>query len=380
MTDAKTELSATQHKAPQMHRTASQDFSDSPSSDYDDLSVQPSSGEEELRFIRNFHDIFLSIGLSLFAAGLGIFSFLMATKLVGFDFDGDLEGNARQAIAIVGVVSLVNAAIMWGVGEIFARSRRLFLPAIVILLSFVSFVTAGVVLLYLSQFGNDLDNFDTALNSLTTIPLVAMVTLTFATLAYYARMKLPFAMGAGGVGLTGVVVSTVLFLNPDLVTNHYWTWLFLSGVFLFFLGIYFDSRDPARRTRLSDNGFWLHFFAAPMIFYAILGGVIGGFSNTGTLPALITLVTVVIFAMISLIINRRALLVSGLLSAAGAIGYLVSSVGMDGLWTAGLTLLLLGAAMVLLGGGWKTVRRLLISPFPKSGWIARIVPPETIID
>jgi hypothetical protein len=41
-----------------------------------------------------------------------------------------------------------------------------------------------------------------------------------------------------------------------------------------------------------------------------------------------------------------------------------------------LTLLLLGGAMVLLGGAWHAVRRVLVAPFPKRGLVARIIPPE----
>ncbi len=32
--------------------------------------------------------------------------------------------------------------------------------------------------------------------------------------------------------------------------------------------------------------------------------------------------------------------------------------------------------MVLLGGGWHSLRRVVVAAFPKSGPIARIVPPE----
>ena len=32
----------------------------------------PTGGEEDLRFIRNFHDVFLAIGIVLFAAGMAI--------------------------------------------------------------------------------------------------------------------------------------------------------------------------------------------------------------------------------------------------------------------------------------------------------------------
>ena len=76
------------------------------------------------------------------------------------------------------------------------------------------------------------------------------------------------------------------------------------------------------------------------------------------------------------LINRRALLVAGLLYALIAAGYLISKVGLSGGWTAAVTLLVMGGAMVLLGGGWHALRRVVVAPFPKTGPIARIIPPE----
>ncbi len=352
--------------------------------DYADRSASPSpAGEEELRFIRNFHDVFLSIGLGLFAVGLGIFSTLMIGQLTGIQIDeGNIGKSVKGALMIGGTVYAVNAAVIWGIGEVFARTRKLFLPAIVILVAFTVFVVLSVSAFYGASFGEVPDSFDDVADSARLYPLVVSIAATFAILAYYVRMKLPFAMGVGAASLAGVVVSIAIYSNPSLVLNNIWAWVFGAGLFLFILGIYFDARDPERRTRISDNGFWLHFFAAPLMFTAITRMVAGdgAYSSDATFPAVATLLIVVVFAVISLLINRRALLVAGLLSAGVAIGVLVNNVGMDGAWTAGLTLLLLGGAMVLLGGGWKTVRRILIAPFPKTGWIARVIPPETIID
>ncbi|MEL6506135.1 MAG: hypothetical protein AAFR29_00750 [Pseudomonadota bacterium] len=340
------------------------------------------SGEEELRFIRNFHDVFLSIGLGIFAAGLGLFSILMITNLAGIDFGEGIERGLRQPLIIGGIVFLVDAAVMWAVGEIFARSRRLFLPAIVILLTFIGFLLAGVALLYLGFVGDIGDNISEWINNAKVFPLTLAATATLGIFVYYVRMKLPFAMGLAGASMAGLVVATAIFIEPGLVLNNYWLWVLGSGVFLFLLGVYFDARDPERRTRISDNGFWLHFFAAPLMFWSITNMVAGGgaFSSNDTFPAAATLLIVIVFAVISLLINRRALLVAGLLSAAAAIGVLFSSTGLDGAWSIAVTLLILGGAMVLLGGGWKTVRRILIKPFPKTGWIARVIPPDTVID
>ena len=341
------------------------------------------AGEEELRFIRNFHDVFLSIGIGLFAIGLGIFTSLMIPQLTGVSLDGgDIDGEIRGLLAVPGIVYLIDAAIMWGIAEIFARSLRLFLPAIVILIAFTGFAVSGVTFLYSSIAGDFSGDFEQIANQFRAFPLVLSLTATIAILAYYFRMKLPFAMGTGAASLAGVFVSLAIFVDPDLVFDNVWLWLFGSGMFLFFLGIYFDARDPERKTRLSDNGFWLHLFAAPMIFISVTTMIAGEdrFTSSDAFPAIATLVIVFIFALISLILNRRALVVSGLVSAASALGILFSKSGIDAAYTIALTLLMLGAAMILLGGGWKTVRRFVIKPFPKTGFISRIVPPETIID
>ena len=47
-------------------------------------------GEEDLRFIRNFHDVFLAIGIALFAIGLA----------VGIGAVTATAGNAVQGVAM----------------------------------------------------------------------------------------------------------------------------------------------------------------------------------------------------------------------------------------------------------------------------------------
>ncbi|MEZ5892672.1 MAG: hypothetical protein R3C58_05955 [Parvularculaceae bacterium] len=332
------------------------------------------SGEEELRFIRNFHDIFLSIGLAMFAAGLGIVTALLIPKVTG----GIDSENWRQTLWVSAGFSAADALVMWMLGEVFARTRRLFLPSIVILVWFLIFVSGAIGSAYIAMFSDQsYKEWEDAMGHLKAMPLTVFGVTTFATLLFYLRTKLPFSMGVLGVGLAATGVGALIYQDPQKVIEHV-TWLILlSGVFLFVLGVFFDARDPARKTRISDNGFWLHFFAAPLIFSATMElatgsrGFRGGAFDAGS--ATTTLIIVIVFALVSLLINRRALLVSGLLSAAIAIGVLVKNTGLDGAWTAALTLLLLGGAMVLLGGGWHSVRRVLVAPFPKTGLIARII-------
>ncbi|HEY7798414.1 MAG TPA: hypothetical protein VIA80_06600, partial [Hyphomonadaceae bacterium] len=79
---------------------------------------------------------------------------------------------------------------------------------------------------------------------------------------------------------------------------------------------------------------------------------------------------------ISLALNRRALIVSGLVSFATALFVLVNQVGGGGLNTLMLTALIVGGAIVLLGGGWRTARRFVLKLVPPTGITGRIFPPE----
>ena len=336
------------------------------------------SGEEELRFIRNFHDVFLSIGLGMFIVGLGIVSSLIVGNVVEGFFDGEFTEAAQRGAMTVAVVGLIDAAIVWGLGEVFARSRRLFLPAIVILLGFVAFFSVSIGWFYVAvvDISDAIDAEQLTFKARFLIFLVAAAA-TFAAFAYYTRMKLPFAMGLGGAALAATGVTALALYIPELLTGRLLMVQLVSGLFLFFMGVYFDARDPERKTRLSDNGFWLHFFAAPLIFFSVLNMVAGDGPAEDVFSASSTLIIVVVFALISILINRRALLVAGLISAIVATWFLIRQAGLDGAWTAASTLLILGGAMVLLGGGWHTVRRALVAPFPKDGAIARIIPPET---
>ncbi len=339
------------------------------------------SGEEELRFIRNFHDVFLSIGLGLFIVGIGVASSMIVGEkflaMLGTGFDGVPRALATTAAA----VAFVDAAIVWALAEVFARTRRLFLPAIVILIGFVFFVVVGTGWAYAATVG--IEDYERISLKIRMLFFLLAVSATIATFAYYLRMKLPFAMGLGGAALAGTIVTGLAIFIPAILTEHVLKVILLEGLFLFLLGVYYDARDPERRTRLSDNGFWLHFFAAPLIFISVTRMAAGGegldaFATGGAASAPIaTLLIVFAFAFVSLMINRRALLVSGLISAIIAVSVLMNKTALNSGWTAAATLLILGGAMVALGGGWHSLRAVLVSPFPKSGLIARIIPPET---
>lgn len=351
------------------------------------VASQTLPGEEDLRFIRNFHDVFLSIGILMFAGGLAVATAIIVGPMLQETASGGAEGF-RRALAIAAGAAGFDAILMWLMAEFFARGRRLFLPSIVILVAFnvFFFVAAGAA--YGAIRGLDKEFFDGLHGSEVAgivrqageFFLVVGGATTFAVFAFYARMKLPFAMGLGAYMLTGTAIAAAFYAMPQKAEAIMQPAQLYAGIFLFLLGLYFDARDPERKTRISDNGFWLHLFAAPLILNSALSMTVGrNVLNDGAMAsgaAVMTLAIVFAFAFVSLLINRRALLVAGLLYALIAAGFLISKIGLSGAWTVAVTLLVLGGAMVLLGGGWHSLRRIVVAPFPKTGLIARIIPPE----
>lgn len=349
------------------------------------VAAQTLPGEEDLRFIRNFHDVFLSLGIAMFAAGLGVATAMVLAPML--EATANAGGDQfRRTLAIVAAAATADAAIMWLMAEFFARGRRLFLPSIVILLAFTLFFFVAAGAAYGAALNLDKTFFERlegegmigAIRQASEFFLIVSGAATIAIFAFYARMKLPFAMGLGGYSLAMVGIAAAFYVWPEAAQAIMQPAQLAAGIFLFALGVFFDARDPERKSRISDNGFWLHFFAAPLILNSALGMTVGENLLTGqqTGAALVTLAIVGLFATVSLLINRRALLVAGLIYALIAAGFLISKVGLSGGWTVAATLLVMGGAMVLLGGGWHSLRRLLVAPFPKTGLIARIIPPE----
>ncbi len=337
------------------------------------------AGEEEFKFVRSFHDIFLSIGLVLLLFGLYLASELLIT-LPDLLASGSPLKSASNHFLFRAVVFGGLAGVCWLLAEIFTRARRQTLPSIVLFSGYSWFIFFAGAVAYLGV-QVDVQGFDQimdAMQSSRAFPLVMSIIMTAASLVFYLRMKLPFAMGGAGVGVASFVFSIFIFRQGWTLSDNtgafspsflsLWIW---SGIVLFLLGLYFDALDPERRRRFSDNAFWLHLFAAPVLFTGIMEKFGGG-----TSPQL-ALIIVGGFAVVSLLINRRALLVSGILTAAFAISQLSGDAGLSGLWRTATTMIVLGGALVLLGGAWNGLRAVLTAPFPNRGPLARIIPPNS---
>lgn len=321
-----------------------------------------SSDNESLRFLANFNDVFISIGLVLLAIGLSMGS-------------GMILGSTGSAL----VVALPVLITLWLMLEYFAGRRRLLLPSMTLSVLVTGLATILVALIA-SGFG-DVDNIQSnflerGISSAKDFGFWASAGAIGAAGVIYARFRLPFALFLIAIGFAvGLYTYTLSDYNFSEILGG--SASFVIGMITLAVAIFFDAQDPERKGLNSDNAFWLHFAAAPQIMLGLRGMLTGGgFTPAGAGEAATLLLALGAFAFLSLAINRRALIAAALLSFWLALGVLVESAGGSGTSTAVWTLVLLGGAIVLLGAGWKTARRMVLAVLPRKGPLARIFPPE----
>ncbi|NNC38223.1 MAG: hypothetical protein EX271_00365 [Acidimicrobiales bacterium] len=301
--------------------------------------------EDDMRFVRSFSDVFISIGIGLLVIGL-------------FGFCGMMGG---------GIAYLLGAASLWVMAEYFGKKKRAHLPTLLIALAFLVFVLNG---------------FKDVLNSTGRIDVFPAFVTLGAMLLFYWRFKLPFSVALIALSLLILAFSFIGGVVPLGI------FLLVSGLALFAVALYYDARDTDRLTRFADNAFWLHFTAAPLILHGIMMLFVKSqaadltslvaFVQSGNTNSVIMLAIVGVLSVVGLAINRRALIVSSLGYAGFAIFMLLKG---DGFSMANigsilfLTLLFLGGSIVFLGVGWHATRRALLAVLPSSGMFGKIFPP-----
>lgn len=304
----------------------------------------PAVDEENFRLITGFNDIFVVIAIALLLTALAWIGDGLAPFL----------GSAAMAAA------------SWGLAEFFTRKRRMALPSIALLLTFVSgvgytamhiFPPFGDTLL-MSESGTDPWGIPALNGTIIGLSMVAAAT------AHWFRFRVPITVAAGALSLVLLGVSTALTVVPGLRDSVTWLCL-LGGIVLFAFAMRWDMSDRNRQTRRSDVAFWLHLAATPLIAHPIFS-TLGVFSGEIALAgAVIVILLYVFFAFVSLAIDRRALLVSSLAYVLYAISTLFKTFGAFGL-TAPLTALVIGSALLLLSAFWHKARGAVMAMLPQA--------------
>jgi hypothetical protein len=242
------------------------------------------------------------------------------------------------------------------------------LPSIVLLLAFVGGVAATLIGAMIYSNADVPDRLDALIAA-----GIALVTAGAAWL-HWRRFMVPITVAAGAVALVGMAVALVLAAAPA-IEDSLWPLLLIGGLAVFALAMRWDMSDRTRETRRSDVAFWLHLAAAPMIAHPIFQ-MLGVFDpDVGVGIATVVIALYLVFAFVALAVDRRALLVSGLVYVLYAMWAVFRSAGAIDLGWA-LTGLVIGAALLTLSAFWHPMRRAVVGTLGSLG--DRLPPVQTM--
>lgn len=299
-------------------------------------------GDEPFELFKGFNEIFIVVGLGILTAGWA--------GVIGFSMTSEISNIQNSAVLYGGI----GAVMLWALSEYFIRRRRMVAPAIALSVLFA--VNAAFALTaYFAQ------PFMVAQEDYSSLPLPYAVG-TLALVVYWWRFRVPFAMAMIAVGLfiVAVLIAATQSGTPEspadlflLSADGPFALITLAlGFAVFAVAMVFDMSDPHRVTRRSANGFWLHVVAAPALVNTIALTLLAR-ETAAANTALIGILA--LFAVVAIVIDRRSFLLA-------AIGYSVAIAFtvFDGEGGA-VTILVLGAALLVLGAFWDRIRAVFLS-------------------
>jgi hypothetical protein len=287
--------------------------------------------EENFKLISGFNDIFVAIASLLLLGSAGWLGSYIAPPL-GF---------------------LISAGIAWFLSVYFVLKKKLALPGIIFLVAFVSCV-AGCVYSLLNYYGVD-------------EKIIAATASGFGVLAawlHWRKFKVPITVAAGAASF---VTCFILFLLSlfEVLREHLMVFILLGGVAVFLLAMYWDSRDTERKTRKSDVAFWLHLLAAPLIVHPIFN-ILEDFNENVSVEIILVVITLyLLLGLVSVLVDRKALMVSALAYVVIALATLFESYGALSL-SFSIAGTIIGALLLLLSSFWHKCRVKLLGFTPVS--------------
>ena len=297
--------------------------------------------EENFRLITGFNDIFVVVASILFLA---------SSTWILSRHDKTLAFSAHVLFS-------------WGLAEYFVAKRRMALPGIILLGSFI-----------LGFFG-----LVFSLRDLSTTPpdndwmlsLAGVVTVV-ATYFHWRRFKIPITVAAGA-GALAIAITASIATGLELEKFQILNVVLCCGLAGFAFAMFWDASDRTRTTRRSDVAFWLHLLSAPLIVHPVFTNL-GILSNNPSMGAAITVIFLyLLMTLISIVIDRRAFMVSSLIYVVYAFSNLFENYGAVNTKFA-ITGVILGGSLLLLAVFWQKSRRLLIqmAPTPIRSYVPQV--------
>jgi hypothetical protein len=326
--------------------------------------------DEQLRLIGGGNDIFVSVGIVLFLSGILLIL-------------GSIMSANQNLIAWLLILATLFTA------QIVTKQKRMRLSSTILALFFVFFV--GQIISKFAYNFIDTDAVFSNLDRLLKIRAVAswvslLSGLTFLSSIglYFWRFRVPILAAIAAATLTFLVwFQAVLFLfnhkvangylpNISQVPNTFRLSLFvciICGLLIFSAAVTLDLHDRERRTVWSDCAFWLHVVSAPLLVHPLFLMATGFFfwGQEIIIPghdAVIGLVVLIIFfTYVSIIIDRRSLLVPTLtyFGGLGIVNLVTSTADQAGIPPIAIVLLIIGTVVIFFGAGWQTIRKIVVT-------------------
>jgi hypothetical protein len=288
----------------------------------------PAADDEPFRLVTGFNDIFVVIACLLM---------LISGYWIGSAF-GLWVG---PAVATAGA---------WLLAEVFVRRRHMALPAIVLLLAFVG----GLF----------------ALGAVANVYAACALCVAGAALHWW-RFRVPITIAAGVGAALALAGVAIMHLVPG--ADRYPLLLFLAaGIVAFALALRWDASDTQRQTRRSDVAFWLHLLAAPLLVHPIFNLLKLSGDEASLLQIGAVAILYIAIAVVSLAIDRRAMMVSALAYVLYAFGELFKRYEVINQNFA-ITAAVIGGALLLLSAYWHPSRAFVLG-FVPAAWRARLAP------
>jgi len=274
--------------------------------------------EEYFRLVGGFNDIFVSVVCGVF--------FVAMYTVLGMNYSLGLTGAALALSA-------------WGLAEYFVRKKRLALTAIILLAAFAGGLFSCV--------------FD--MLGATGASMVTALALWW----HWRRFHVPVSVACGNAAVIALCLSMLVEIagSREYLTQFF----FCAGLATLALAMYWDNSDLSRHTRRSDVAFWLHLLAAPLLVHPVFlwSGILGGTPDLTRAWGILLLYVVII--SISLIIDRRALMLSSLGYVLYACNLIFKSVGDSlGYKTLALSALAIASVLLLLAAFWNASRAIIV--------------------
>ncbi|MCY4305014.1 MAG: hypothetical protein OXC62_09610 [Aestuariivita sp.] len=290
--------------------------------------------EEPFKIFNGLNEIFIVVGLGILTLGW------YSTSLL---FIGS------RGFEQIPILSFASAVFIWLLCEYFIRHRRMLAPAIILSLLWTGNASLGFSFSYAEIFMIIQQDYSSLL-----MPIgLTMLSL----LVFWWRFALPFVMVLIALGtfsfallLTAVQTDTpATAMNIFLLSREGpFAWVTLAvGICVFAVAMWFDMSDPYRITRRSDQGFWLHIVAAPVLTNTFALSLI---EQETVVSNLLLLLVLAVISLVSVIIDRRSFLIS-------SAGYCVAlSIMVFDEFFAGGIFLGLGVFLLTFGSFWERIR------------------------